>query len=457
MNYHELEAVFVNNRAFLQLNSLINRFNPIRVMNVERMEIKHSAILAWLLDPTETHNLGDRFLRYFLAEALRENSNTTRSAETAATEKPINSIEILTSDLSKALVYREWRNIDILIVEENYEWFFIIENKIESKQHSDQLNKYMADVTNNHRYLTGNKGRKIFNDETKIQGIYLTLDGEDSENEKFVSLSHATIPDILEPILANQTTKIPRNVREFIRYYMEIVNDMTGSSDVEQRMQQLAKKLYKENRKVIDYIVENGSQTALDLALAQFSEDEELNLKSTITIAGRKLVVEGLGKRHVSVIPAEWREALGGERFADPSAEERYLWHGCERWRLPYPIGIWFEIQERPRSSTYQVYFAAEIGPIKDSDERIRLINCLHDELDNLPFQKRGKKNWFTASARKDGAKYSRFYSENPRISEADDISQIKDAIEKNWSQFDEIIDPVAKGLKGFFAKKYDE
>lgn len=450
MIYNELEHVFINNKDFLRLSSLINQFNPIRVMNMERMEIRHSAILAWLLDPYETHNLGDRFLRYFLAEAMRKEPDHDPLQQPTSTNRNINSIEILTADLSRAVVHREWRNIDILVVEESYDWFFVIENKINSGQHSDQLNKYLRDVKNNISLLTGTRERAGSTDIKKIQGIYLTLGGDDPENNEYVTMSHAKIADIMEPILLNQSSRIPRRVHDFIKYYTEILHDMTGSSDVQKEMQQLAKKLYKENRKVIDFIVENGSQTALDLALAQFSDDEEIKLKSTLVINGCQLVVEGLGKRYVSVIPVEWIEALGGPAFADPEQKDKYLWQGCENWRLPYPLGMWFEIQERPASKHFQVYIAAELGPLKDSEQRILLVDCLNKELDKAEFQKRGRKTWFTASARKDGAKYSRFYSENPMISEADDIPQIKDAIEKHWPHFEKIIDPVSKGLQAF-------
>lgn len=53
----ELERIFVNNPDFVQIESYLNRFKPIRVMGTKRMEIRHSTILAWLLNPTDTHGL----------------------------------------------------------------------------------------------------------------------------------------------------------------------------------------------------------------------------------------------------------------------------------------------------------------------------------------------------------------------------------------------------------------
>ena len=39
-------------------------------MKMERMEIRHSTILSWLLSPNETHGLSDKFLKAFLGAAL---------------------------------------------------------------------------------------------------------------------------------------------------------------------------------------------------------------------------------------------------------------------------------------------------------------------------------------------------------------------------------------------------
>ena len=47
----DLESLFVNNPDLDEIRAHLSKFNPIKVMGMERMEIRHSAILAWLLDP----------------------------------------------------------------------------------------------------------------------------------------------------------------------------------------------------------------------------------------------------------------------------------------------------------------------------------------------------------------------------------------------------------------------
>ena len=108
----ELESLFVNNESMAKIETYINRFNPIRVMKMERMEIRHSAILSWLLNPGESHGLDDKFLKAFLGEALRGHSSLGSPS----------ALDIARADLRDATVRLEWQNIDIFIYSEKNAW-----------------------------------------------------------------------------------------------------------------------------------------------------------------------------------------------------------------------------------------------------------------------------------------------------------------------------------------------
>ena len=41
-------------------------FNTFDVLQYANYEIRHSNVLAWLLQPAETHGIGDRFLKWFV-------------------------------------------------------------------------------------------------------------------------------------------------------------------------------------------------------------------------------------------------------------------------------------------------------------------------------------------------------------------------------------------------------
>ena len=61
-----LETLVVDDPDLARLESLISESNIFQALGVVRAEVRHSQLLAFLLDPTESHRLGDAFLRRFL-------------------------------------------------------------------------------------------------------------------------------------------------------------------------------------------------------------------------------------------------------------------------------------------------------------------------------------------------------------------------------------------------------
>lgn len=156
----DIEECFINNTQLDIISGYINRFNPIRVMRMQHMEIRHSAILAWLLDPTETHGFDDKFLRAFLSEALR--GQDAKHEPTA--------LDVSQADLRDAEIRLEKQNVDLLIVSAQNGWAFVIENKFYSKQHGGQLKRYLDQVKDAELGL-------------KHRGVFLTLHDEDPDEE----------------------------------------------------------------------------------------------------------------------------------------------------------------------------------------------------------------------------------------------------------------------------------
>ncbi len=55
-----------------RLEDQLAEFNLFDALGVWHRELQHSWLLAWLLDPRESHGLGDYFLRAFLSHAAKE-------------------------------------------------------------------------------------------------------------------------------------------------------------------------------------------------------------------------------------------------------------------------------------------------------------------------------------------------------------------------------------------------
>ena len=114
-----LEEFIVNNEKLEYLEDSIAEFNIFEVIGAVRQELRHSDFLAFLLNPSEKHGLGDKFLKRFLMNVLLYADNA-----------PLSAIRIDIMDLSNVIVERESQNIDILIHDEQVEFVCLIENKI---------------------------------------------------------------------------------------------------------------------------------------------------------------------------------------------------------------------------------------------------------------------------------------------------------------------------------------
>ena len=206
-----------------KINKSVSGFNPFRVLKLEHYEIRHSNFLAWLLNPQESHGLGDVFLKNFL-EKIKENNDTIIPPET------INKDNIT--------IKREWQNIDILI--EGKGFVCVIENKIYSVENGTQLENYEEIIQNE------------FPDKTAYF-IYLTLNKETPSDEKYKNITYSgSILQILEYIITNSVIEEP--VRSFIEQYKDILEydlqlkDETNNKTISE--------ISKEHKTILDYLYE---------------------------------------------------------------------------------------------------------------------------------------------------------------------------------------------------------
>jgi len=73
--FRVLDKFLVDNRELEELSAKLSIFNLFKVLRVEQTEIRHSNVLAWLLDARESHGLRDSFLRRFLSTILLDNQS----------------------------------------------------------------------------------------------------------------------------------------------------------------------------------------------------------------------------------------------------------------------------------------------------------------------------------------------------------------------------------------------
>ena len=414
----ELEAFFVNNQELERIDAYLNRLNPIKTMKMEAMEIRHSAILAWLLDPNETHGLDDRFLKAFIAGAFRGCSHLG---------KP-NALDIIQSDLRDAEIRREWQHIDILVVSRANGWAFVIENKFNSSQHEDQLSKYTKRI------------RSIFDAESDnliVRGIFLTLFDEEPQDESYAPIRYELICEILSSILKQDENQLSQSISVFLHHYLEIIEEATGMSEERQAMEKLAKQLYRKHRKVIDFVNQHGAITDFTFAVDNIFGDD-VSYGDNVSVKEQEIIFLGKHNSSCWFLPKSWFDGLG---------RDQYYWHGCSNWWAGYPLICWVWLVSGNDGAKGQLRLYAEVGPLSNSQFRIELIESIKEAaagagLKNVKFQQ---------TATEAGKKYSKFLKDNiVPINDINDADEIQKAIENLIRKFGPVFDAVSNVIPQF-------
>ncbi|MCP4307041.1 MAG: PD-(D/E)XK nuclease family protein [bacterium] len=104
---------------------LVGRSDYLGVLGMARAEIRHSALIAWLLDPVGTHGLGTRFLEAILTRLFPDSPTTG-----------------LESATPKCEVSRGNRRADIVVSGSGFT--LIIENKIDAPEDCNQCQDLYA-------------------------------------------------------------------------------------------------------------------------------------------------------------------------------------------------------------------------------------------------------------------------------------------------------------------------
>jgi len=134
------------------------KFNFFSVLKIERAEVKHSAMIAELLNPKGLHGQGDTFLKLFIDMNCPFNGFRTNEA-TVEIEKDLG------IRIDEEMKEEKIGRIDIFITDKKK--CIVIENKIDAPEQSNQIVRYRE-------YCN-----KLYPDNFKL--LYLTLGGEPAE------------------------------------------------------------------------------------------------------------------------------------------------------------------------------------------------------------------------------------------------------------------------------------
>ncbi|MDB7311293.1 PD-(D/E)XK nuclease family protein [Enterococcus faecium] len=213
-----------------RLSKWTGKTNIFQILKLSKNEIRHSNFLAFLFAPNETHNLSDEFFKMFLKRYIDSNDDTKAA---------INYFDALLNSYEDLIVYRENKNIDILLVSEKNKIVVCIENKILSSESRGQLNKYQRYIERNYSNY-----KKIF--------VFLTPDGNEPTNPSWGIITYKDIVEILEQLM--QKNSMEKKVYYLIKDYVDILRRDVGMDD---EIKEIVRKIYQQHKEALDLIFEN--------------------------------------------------------------------------------------------------------------------------------------------------------------------------------------------------------
>lgn len=216
-----------------------NKYNVFDILNIGRQELRHSDFLAFLMNPNRSGEVGQQFLRNFLALLSKENP-----------ELHLDFFKVFYGELEKVIVRREYKKIDILIEIEiqNEQYVFAIENKVDADEQ-------MYDDDEDKSQLV--KYKKIIDEEYKThEPIFLFLSPNKrppSEND-WIPIDYNLIYSALCRLdlnTADNTLKI------LINDYKKMIRSQFEMEDNKELIEK-ALKIYTapENKVIFDFIFE---------------------------------------------------------------------------------------------------------------------------------------------------------------------------------------------------------
>lgn len=255
-NEEVLQDLLLDIECLDELSPWTKKFNVFDVLRISKTEIRHSNMLAWLFDPNENHGIGEQFLKGIIQRIVEYDY-----------EKKFDVFKLLLLELDDFIVYREWHCIDLLLVSVKENILIAIENKVASKEHSNQLERY-KEILN-----------KEYPNHQKIH-VFLTPDGEEpSDVDNWCVLTYIDIVEILEGV--NKRIELLPEVGAMINNYIEIIRrDIVE----DEKLISICNKIYEKHKRALDLIYDNRVDSVGQLSdlikgiLKEYSEEGEIIL-----------------------------------------------------------------------------------------------------------------------------------------------------------------------------------
>lgn len=267
---------FKNDSDFQKLENFYYSKSFSEILGVSRREISHSGFLAWLLNNTESHNLGEYPIKKFLDIVLKFSNDKLKNeyselynsfvTEDYEIERLFVKPEFAIKNVGRLDIYVE---LTLLIANRQRNVKLIIENKVESKENNDQSNSYFKHFNS------------IINEDETIIFIYLTpistlelieLIEPECNCKEFIQINYQSLVDyLIEPALNQNISNRTKNI---LTEYLKSLSQPTIDTEIDGHKKELIMALGNEERKLLSSFW-NKNQKLILASLYAISSDPE--------------------------------------------------------------------------------------------------------------------------------------------------------------------------------------
>jgi hypothetical protein len=301
-----LEALIIGNPELEHLEMLLAEFNIFEAVGVVRQELRHSDFLSFLLDPQQNHGLGDAFVTRLLQATLLSSGGAAL---------PVSPLDLDLWNLDSATVRREWQHIDILLLNEDHRVAVVIENKVGSSEHSDQLARYEESVR---RAYPG----------WRMIGLYLTPDGEPPSHEAYLPCSYGLVSQVIGNLLEGRRSTMGEDVRILLRHYRQMLHRHIMS---ESEIAELCRRIYRKHQRALDLIYEHRPDLQSEIAGSLLE----------VVRATPGVIIDDARKASIRFILEEWDTVPALKQGTQPGGRVLffYLYNGPNTLTLSLYVG----------------------------------------------------------------------------------------------------------------------
>ena len=302
-------------------------FNIFEAIGHTRSEARHSDFLAFLIDPNGTHDLRTEFLKRFVVDIVEPMQPEIR---------PLSLSDILLTDFNNCQVLREYHRIDILCIDETHRFLLAIENKIESGEHSNQLNRYSSFLKTEYPEF-----RRIL--------AYLTPENDKPSDNSWAPVSYSNILSIVEKLARTHRDRLSNAVIMALDHYAHILRRHIVTDE---ELVNVARTVYRKHKAALDFIFEQIPDDRLEIS--EFAKN--------IASKDNRIEVVPSSKSYIRFFPKEWE---GIPVFnATPTSQWTKTGHS-----------LLFEIKNLDNS----IRMTIVIGPTKEHYQRQKIFEYCRD------------------------------------------------------------------------------